>query len=325
MKVSVCMVTYNHETFIAQAIESVLMQQTDFDFELIIGEDCSTDGTRQIVEEYQHRNPRRIRTLLRDKNLGASRNFEEVLSNSRGEYIALLEGDDYWTDPRKLQEQVRLMDANPHFSMCGTATRMVIPRSDGSESEADLVQPTVLKPYYDLTDFLEGYPMHTSSIILRRGLVTLPAWISEVTNADLCIFALHAEKGPVGYLNEIMSCYRIHEAGIWTGKSLLTRAKAYQRTFDLLNSHFGGRFQPLLHLLEYRIGTGYWLTLVYKGMPGEARELYRQTFPRLVRSMPIRVLLWAGVAHCPDRCLAAAIRLSRVFLIRTRLRRMVQR
>ena len=163
------------------------------------------------------------------------------------------------------------------------------------------------------------HELHTAhGVGLRRG--RLPAWISEVIHADLCIFALHAEKGPVGYLNEIMSCDRIPEVGIWTGKSLLARAMAYQRTFDLLNLHCGGSFQPLLHLLEYRIGTAYWLALVCKGMPGEARELSCQTFPRLVRSMPLRVLSWAGVAHCPDRCLAAALRVSRVLLIRPRFR-----
>ena len=149
----------------------------------------------------------------------------------------------------------------------------------------------------------ELHPAH--GVGLRRG--RLPAWISEVIHADLCIFALHAVTEPVGYLNEIMSCDRIHEVGIRTGKSLLPSATAYRRTFDLLNLHCGGRFQPLLHLLEYRIGTGYWLALVYGGMPGEARELFRQTFPRLVRSMPLKVLSWAGVAHCPGRCLAAAL------------------
>ena len=98
IKVSVCMITYNHERFIAQAIESVLMQETDFRVELVIGEDCSTDGTRAIVREFGERFPERIRLLLPEHNLGMMPNFVATLSACRGQYVALLEGDDYWTD-----------------------------------------------------------------------------------------------------------------------------------------------------------------------------------------------------------------------------------
>ena len=109
-KVSVLMITYNHEPFIAEAIESVLMQQTAFDFELVIGEDCSTDNTRDVVNAYATKLPETIKPLLHARNLGMLRNFATVYHACQGQYIAILEGDDYWTDSCKLQKQVMHMD-----------------------------------------------------------------------------------------------------------------------------------------------------------------------------------------------------------------------
>ena len=154
--VSVHMITYNHEKFIAQAIESVLMQETDFPVELIIGEDCSSDSTRRIVEEYVRKYPNVIKAFLHEQNVGMANNSDAVGNACRGQYKAFLEGDDYWTHPKKLQKQVQLMEANPHYLMCGSASRTVIRTAEGDEKEAGLFQPKALKPNYDLTDFLEA-------------------------------------------------------------------------------------------------------------------------------------------------------------------------
>ena len=130
VKVSVHMITYNHERFIAQAIEGVLMQQTDFAVELVIGEDCSTDGTRAIVRRYGERYPERIRLLLQERNLGARANALATLNACRGQYIALCEGDDYWTDPTKLQKQVDFLESHPECSLC--FHRVLVVYEDGS-------------------------------------------------------------------------------------------------------------------------------------------------------------------------------------------------
>src|SRR5256885_17089820 len=105
MKVSVPIVTYNQEKFIAQAVNSVLAQQTSFPFEIVIGEDCSTDGTRGIVQRLVAENPDKIRAICREKNLGMLENHRATYGACRGEYIAFLQGDDYWTDPQKLHKQ----------------------------------------------------------------------------------------------------------------------------------------------------------------------------------------------------------------------------
>src|SRR5262249_10146617 len=165
-----------------------------------IGEDCSTDGTRRVVQAYAAKYPGVIRALLPEKNLGMAANYEGGWQACRGKYIAWLEGDDYWRTPQKLQKQGALMEANPHYSMCGTKTQFVVSSSDGAEKDAGVLEPAVPKREYHLDDFLTSYPMHTSSILLRRGLVEFPDWLNGlVMLRDTCVFALHAEKGPVGY------------------------------------------------------------------------------------------------------------------------------
>ena len=108
--VSIIMITYNHERFIAQAIEGVLMQETGFPFELVIGEDCSTDGTRAVCEKYAREHPDRIRLLPAERNLGMNLNARRTLRACRGKYIANCEGDDLWTDAGKLQRQAEYLE-----------------------------------------------------------------------------------------------------------------------------------------------------------------------------------------------------------------------
>lgn len=136
--VSVVMITYNHEDYIGQAIEHVAKQETSFPIELIIGEDCSTDGTRQIVFEYQKKYPDLIRIVTSEENVGARRNVLRTNAACRGEYVAYCEGDDYWHDPRKLQIQADFLESNPEYGLVcsdarsyevatGTLTEKAIP------------------------------------------------------------------------------------------------------------------------------------------------------------------------------------------------------
>jgi len=115
--VSVAMITYNHEDYIGQAIEHVAKQETSFPIELIIGEDCSTDGTRQVVFEYQKKYPKLIRIITSEENVGARRNVLRTEAACRGKYVAFCEGDDYWHDPRKLQIQVDFLESNPEYGL----------------------------------------------------------------------------------------------------------------------------------------------------------------------------------------------------------------
>jgi glycosyltransferase involved in cell wall biosynthesis len=323
-KLSVALVTYNHEPFIAQAIESVLMQETDFPIELVIGEDCSKDATRDIVMSYAARYPAVVRALPTKQNLGLNQNYRGTIGACRGQYIALLEGDDYWVSPRKLQQQIRLMDEHPDWSMCGSACQFIIVNPDGKEQVAGVIQPGILKPCYGLTDFLEAYDMHTSTILLKRGLLEWPVWLDELLAIDTSLFALHAEKGPAGYLNEITSVYRGHGGGLWIGKSPIDRCRADTKALELLDAHFKGRFHRLLRRREGRNALGAVRQLLENGRPTEARNFYWEAACRTAVFMPLTFLGWWFRVY-GHRWITAWNHFTASACIRTRLKNLSKR
>ena len=132
VKVSALILTYNHERFIGQAIEGFLTQKTDFPSELVIAEDCSTDGTRDVIRRYWEKYPDRIRVLLNRHNIGAGPTITRAYHACRGQYVAVVEGDDYWTSPDKLQRQADLLDRHPEYAMCFHSVQMVW--DDGSRA-----------------------------------------------------------------------------------------------------------------------------------------------------------------------------------------------
>jgi hypothetical protein len=214
-KVSVVMVTYQHETFIAQAINSVLAQRTTFPVELIIGEDCSPDGTRQSVMDFQRRNPDRIRVLLWRDNVGAAANFVGALEACRGEYIAFCEGDDYWTDPDKLQRQVDLLDSDSELALCHHLVEYV--QWDGGCRKVLQTQP----PESDrgtrhAKDLIGRNFIQTCSLMVRRScLPVLDARYLSLKVGDWPLWYLAAEHGAIAYLDASMADYRIHGNNSW--------------------------------------------------------------------------------------------------------------
>lgn len=212
-KVSVVMITYNHEKFIEQAVNSVLMQETDFDYEIIIGEDCSTDRTREILVELQKQHPDKIRLVLNPQNLGMMRNFANILDMARGEYVALLEGDDYWTSSRKLQIQIDQMDVHLEWRLCVHAVEVVY------EGRPDL-QTTVRRPKPNAPTGVEGVQggahTHTSAVVFRQA-GKMPEWLRNLRGSgDWAILTwLLLQGGEFGYVpGPPMSVYRRNEGGI---------------------------------------------------------------------------------------------------------------
>ena len=171
--VSVKMLTYNHELYIGQAIQGVLQQKTNFPFELVIGEDCSTDSTREIVFDYQKKYPDIIMVITSDKNVGANKNSKRTTKACRGKYIAFCEGDDYWTDPYKLHKQVDFLEANPDYGMLHTdgdnyyvkddfTIKNYIIKERGDLSLLDNPFESILK---------SEYPVLTCSVMLRSSIL----------------------------------------------------------------------------------------------------------------------------------------------------------
>lgn len=228
MKLSVLMITFNHEAYIAQALDSVLAQQTDFEFEIVIGEDCSADRTRAILLDYQRAHPDRIRLLLHANNVGMHANFAATYAACRGEYIALLEGDDWWSAAHKLQRQVDLLDAHPEVTECFHAVEKVIEGPTGQTQEGTPF-PSLDRPTrYRLHDVLHDFFIPTPSVVLRRSaLGELPALFGRMNNPDWMIHALCGHVGKIAFIPEVMGCYRVHAAGVW---SALPRIKAIEKS-----------------------------------------------------------------------------------------------
>lgn len=215
-KVSVVMITYNHEKFIAQAIESVLMQETVFPVELVIGEDCSTDGTRTIVQEYAGKYPNVIRALLPNRNLGMHTNFLAMHAACCGDYFAYLEGDDYWTSEHKLRKQVNLLEEHSDYAMC--FHRVKIFRDQPREDVGESPPPKLRTPFQTITTLLEGCFLMTGSVLLRKTCYPdFPPGFTELAMGDWPTWILAARNGKIGYIDDLMGCYRLHAGGVHSG------------------------------------------------------------------------------------------------------------
>jgi glycosyltransferase involved in cell wall biosynthesis len=252
MKVTVSLITYNHAPFIAQAIESVLAQQASFDFELLIGEDDSTDGTRQIVSQYQAQYPDRIRLLLNERKkvvyvngkATGKWNFTNNIRNSRGEYIALLDGDDYWTSAFKLQKQVDFLDRNRDCALCFHNVR-ILDEADPECQEPRHAQP--MRAKYGIEDLLRGNFMHTCSVMFRSRLFEdFPPWFFKCTLGDWPLHILNAQHGSIGYLDEVMAVYRRHGKGVWSRQSRVQVLANSIQCADVMRAELSPRYARYL-------------------------------------------------------------------------------
>ena len=200
-KVSIFCMVYNHEPFIRQCLEGFLMQECNFDYEIVLGEDCSTDGSRAIIKEYAERYPDKFKLLLHDNNIGAAQNQRIVFENCTGKYIAMCEGDDYWTDPLKLQKQVDFLEANEDYIM---VTNNAILLNENNNSQILFSD----KPSHniELMDLLGKRPFTTASVLFRNS-------IQESIKADCMLFdtalwCMLKMEGNIMYINDVTSVYR---------------------------------------------------------------------------------------------------------------------
>ncbi len=223
---SVCITTYNHEAYIARAIESVLSQKTDFPFEIIIGEDNSSDNTRNIAIEYRNRYPEKIRLILNDrKNViyinglpTGAWNFLQALSNADGKYIALIDGDDYWTDSSKLQNQVGFLEAHPEYAICGHLVEVVDGNGDLLENSPVVRNSPEI---FSMKDVLKGPPVHTSSLVFRNFDMKRNAaypYLLSLPAGDALITSMLLDQGKGYRFDKIWSAYRLHQGGVWSTK-----------------------------------------------------------------------------------------------------------
>jgi glycosyltransferase involved in cell wall biosynthesis len=258
--ISVWITTYNHEQFIAEAIESVLMQQTTFTYEIIIGEDCSTDGTRAIVQHYQRQYSDKIRLFLPAVNLGMIPMTKASYALCTGRYVAWLDGDDYWTDPSKLQKQVDFLENNPTFSFCFHRVLLL----NQLQNEAHELEDSAYKGSSDNTlttkDFINiSNPVYALSVVHRNVLGNpLPNWLWVLPYPDWGLYLALSEHGSAKYFDQSMGVYRIHKSGAYSGQTVTYNYKNIIMFFIGLKkfSNFGNEFGAAIDdvVLYYREG-----------------------------------------------------------------------
>ncbi|MEA5053785.1 MAG: glycosyltransferase, partial [Propionicimonas sp.] len=226
-EVTVVCITYQHEDYIAAALDSFLSQQTSFRFQVYVGEDCGTDRTADIIRDYAERYPDVIVPFIRESNLGAQRNLIDMCQRAGTKYIAFCEGDDYWIDEHKLQKQHDYMESHPEFSGCFHNTRIETAKNWYLDSfyqpnpDGERLIPFSI-PRYDrsLRAMRMGYylrfgPAHTSSFFLRWNYdLEIPSWYYETVFGDHPLMALQIGNGLLGFLPDVMSVYRRHAGGI---------------------------------------------------------------------------------------------------------------
>jgi glycosyltransferase involved in cell wall biosynthesis len=254
--VSVNTVTYNQAPYIHRCIEGVLMQKTTFPFELVLGEDCSTDGTREIVMEYAQKYPDIIRVITSESNVGVTENVKRTTFACQGEFIAFCEGDDYWIDPLKLQKQYdAIIKYDATLVTHGT---LVVFYKDGKIA----YEPKIRKPkdgsgYLDFIDILSHRAIfHTSSIFMRTEIFgRLPEWFAQVPVGDYPIKVVSAYLGKVYYIDEIMSVYQKGISGSYTDRKRISKMegawyydleKAHSKMYANLDEYTGYQYSEVI-------------------------------------------------------------------------------
>lgn len=224
IKVSVIVLTYNHEKYIRQALDSILMQKVDFRYEILVGDDASSDGTTKILQEYQQKYGDIFRLFLRSQNVGATRNSYELLTNAKGTYLATCEGDDYWTDTDKLQMQVKFLEE--HLEFVGTSHRFTIVDGQGNPVKKQSISWVKFKKQFTIEDFSGIYLPGQPSTFVRRNIFLKGSMDFSIIYrmhpmiADRTLMLIFLFWGNFYSFSRSMSCYRCR---VYDGNSLTTK------------------------------------------------------------------------------------------------------
>ncbi|WP_415576232.1 glycosyltransferase, partial [Kaistella daneshvariae] len=222
MTVSICCITYNHEDYIRKSLESFMMQKCAFSFEVLIHDDASADGTQEIIKEFQEKYPDIIKPIFQTENQYSKKigsvNAKFNFPRAKGKYIALCEGDDYWTDPLKLQKQVDFLENNPDCSMVFTNAHVSIEDDGKKMNEArGLFQFSESKFFKDF-EILENWVVPTASVLFRKKY--LDENLKRINNlgnflyGDIVLFLYLSTKGKLYGMNDPMVVYRRHIGGV---------------------------------------------------------------------------------------------------------------
>lgn len=215
-EVTVCVITYNHEKYISQCLESIISQECNFSYEVVIRDDCSTDSTKKIIESFRKKHPNIIRLIDSDKNIGANKNLLKVFEKSRGRYIALCEGDDYWINSKKLQIQIDAMRAHAGATFCSHACRIHDREGLGEVAYIKGVNSLAETTCDDILNVSGQFSPTGSYFFTREAISTLPEWFADAPVGDFFIEMYGVVAGRGLHLNQPMSAYRTFSENSWS-------------------------------------------------------------------------------------------------------------
>ena len=240
--VSILCITYNHGNYISEALESFLMQKTDFKYEVLIHDDASTDKTADIIRQYEGKYPDLIKPIYQIENQFSKGGKVGSINRDRaiGKYYALCEGDDYWSDPYKLQKQVDFLEKNPDYSLCTHATLVV---DSDSKKTISTTRPSLKNQDFSIEEVIEGGGgfFATNSMVYRSDMGSIRPdfyYKNKFSFGDYQLMILLAMIGKVYYIDEFMSVYRTNVPGSWTSRNRLDTKKSvnhYQEVNTMLD------------------------------------------------------------------------------------------
>jgi glycosyltransferase involved in cell wall biosynthesis len=250
--VSVCCITFNHERYIRQCLEGILAQKCDFEYEVLIHDDASTDNTAQIISEYSSQFPNKITAILQVENQyskGIKPLVHFLFPQAKGKYIAICEGDDYWVDPKKLQKQVSFLETNLDYNFSMGRVDMFIQKSGQLRKRKEHIDVNDSESF-TVADYLKHPFSQTSTFVFRNG-VEFPDWIYETRAGDQALVIIATGDGKIKYHPEILSIYRIHSGGVaQRSSSLEDTLKRVSGFFQNVDTHTQGKYT---HILDNRL------------------------------------------------------------------------
>lgn len=244
--VSICCTTYNHEPYIAEAIDGFLMQETDFPFEILIRDDCSTDKTASIVKEYADKYPNLIKPVFEKENTFSKgvKPMPQLYKIAKGKYIALCEGDDYWTDPLKLMMQVNFLENNLDYMMCFTSSE----NYDQSKKTVIRQFPNYLEDKdYTLIEIFKSNITNTCTVMYRNINMEFPSIFQTFALGDWPTHILYAQQGKIRYIAKNTAIYRVHIGGIWTSSQDITKIENSINMLLGMNTYFERKYEKEIH------------------------------------------------------------------------------
>ena len=236
--VSIVIITYSHEKYIEEAINGVLIQNCNFDIELIIANDCSRDSTDKIIKNIIKTNEKAaqiIKYFNHEKNIGMMPNFIYAMEQCKGKYIALCEGDDYWTNPLKLQKQVDFLEANKDFVMCFHQVNSLFKNNKISINTDTFSENN--EATFTIENLAQRNFISTPSVVFRNNIVKFPDWYLISPVGDYVLWMLLSDYGKIKYLPNNMAVYRVG-VGTWSRQNTITINEKWIKVLKLLEAHF---------------------------------------------------------------------------------------